>query len=72
MQWKSELDDVPICRCLKTKMLYVAGPDAVDLTVPSTTAQYWCLHTMRQMGPDDGLVAPDQCHQGRECFEKGD
>ncbi|HJZ86228.1 MAG TPA: hypothetical protein VKN99_13705 [Polyangia bacterium] len=61
--------DLPVCRCLKTKMLYVLGPEAVDLSVPSSTAQYWCVHTMRQVGPDDGLVAPDHCVVGRPCFE---
>lgn len=71
MPVKTELD-APVCRSMKTKMLYVLGPEAVDLTVPSSTAHYWCVQTMRTIGPDDQLVTPDQCCAGRGCFEPSD
>ena len=57
------------CRCLKTKMFYVAGNDSVNVSVPSTTAQYWCIQTMSQVGDDGGLVVPDHCNSSRACFE---
>ena len=59
-----------ICRCLRTKMQYVAGISPEELRQPSATAQYWCVHTMSQVGPDDGLVAPEGCRAGRDCFEE--
>jgi hypothetical protein len=62
----STADD--LCRCLKTKMLYVAGRESAPLERASSTAQYWCLETMSQVGPDDALVAPDHCRRGRECY----
>jgi hypothetical protein len=34
----------------------------------STTAVYWCLHTMGTVGPDDRLVHPHACCQNRACF----
>ncbi len=61
-------DDRP-CRHLKTKMLYVAGRDDGAWERPSSTAQYWCLHTMGPIGADDEQARPDRCRKGRECFE---
>ena len=60
------------CRCLKTKMLYVGSREDVDFHRPSSTAQYWCLHTMSQAGLDGDLVVPDACIPGRPCFESED
>jgi hypothetical protein len=36
----------------------------------SSTAVYWCLHTMSTVGPDDQLVHPHQCCDGRFCFHR--
>lgn len=63
-------DERRVCRHLKTKMMYVAGREEATLDRPSGTAGYWCLHTMAQMGPDDGLVVPDRCLRGRGCWEE--
>ena len=57
-----------VCNCLRTKMQYVAGSAVNGWGRPSSTAQYWCLETMNQVGPDDGLVTPQHCQPGRECF----
>jgi hypothetical protein len=35
----------------------------------SSTAVYWCLHTMGTVGPDDALVHPHTCCGDRHCFE---
>jgi hypothetical protein len=58
-----------VCVHLRTKkMYYQDGTDAVDLTT-DTHPYYWCLQTMNQIGPDDGLVALRHCQPGRACFE---
>jgi hypothetical protein len=36
----------------------------------STTAVYWCLHTMGTVGPDDQLVHPHSCCGQRVCFQR--
>ena len=36
----------------------------------STTAVYWCLHTMGTVGPDDALVHPHTCCGHRDCFQR--
>jgi hypothetical protein len=50
-------------------MLYVAGRDHPDVESTSTTAQYWCLHTMSAVGPDGELALPEHCGRDRECHE---
>jgi hypothetical protein len=63
---------LPVCACIRTKMQYVAGPGGDGWGRTSATAQYWCLHTMLQIGPDDDLVTPDRCLPDRACFERED
>ncbi len=59
----------PVCKRLRTKGYYVTGPDDVDLVEFSSTASYWCAHTLTVLGPDDILCAPEACRLGRTCFE---
>jgi hypothetical protein len=63
-------DPQPVCARLKTKMLYVIGREDAAFDRPTSTAPWWCLETMSQVGPDDGLVAPERCRPGRSCFEE--
>ena len=56
-----------VCISLKTKMYYVAGWEHEEFE-PSATAQYWCLQTMRAVGPDESQVHPENCCGGRGCF----
>jgi hypothetical protein len=59
-----------LCRHLRTKTWL--APDAFgdgDPRQSSSTAQYWCLRTMRPDGPDGGFVLPEECTDGRICFE---
>jgi hypothetical protein len=58
-----------VCRHLKTKMLYVAGRESASFERPSSTAPWWCLHTMSPVGPDDAQALPRRCRAGRSCFE---
>jgi len=62
--------DPLLCRHLRTKTWYV--PDSYaerDVTRSSSTAQYWCLKTMRSDGPDGALALAEDCVEGRGCFE---
>ena len=62
----------PASRCarLRTKGSYLPPNPLADGRTPagSTTAVWWCLATMKMMGPDDGYVAPDVCQPRRSCF----
>jgi hypothetical protein len=56
------------CRHLRSKGMYVFSdsPEHED----HGNSHYWCLKTMTHFGPDDGLVARDDCHaSGRTCHE---
>jgi hypothetical protein len=63
------LDDVPVCKKLRTKMYFVVGREHVDLRSSGPTAQYWCSQTVTVLGPDDFYCAPEVCQPGRACFE---
>jgi len=58
-----------VCRRLRTKMYYVVGRQHVDLSVSSSTAQYWCALTTTVLGPDDVCSSPETCRSHRACFE---
>jgi hypothetical protein len=63
------LEDVPVCKKLRTKMYFVVGREHVDLRSSGPTAQYWCSQTVTVLGPDDFYCAPEVCQPGRACFE---
>ena len=63
-------DHHDICRHLRTKRYYYGAPDEVLETADqSTTAQFWCLRTMRSIGPDEATVSASSCRRGRACCE---
>jgi hypothetical protein len=60
-----------LCRHLRTKTHYV--PDSYeerDVSRSSSTAIFWCLKTMRSDGPDGALALPEDCVEGRGCWEE--
>lgn len=62
--------DPLLCRHLRAKAWYVPDPHAErDVSRSSSTAQYWCLKTMRPDGPDGALALPEDCTDERVCFE---
>ncbi len=69
-----EYDKKSQCRHLRTKNTYVPDLDDVESwrTGDSSTQQYWCLCTMTTAGPDNGLVAPEECQVRRSCFVEVD
>jgi hypothetical protein len=59
-----------LCRHLRTKTWL--APDAFGQGDPCrspSTAQYWCLRTLRSSGPDGDLAVPEACTDERICFE---
>ncbi len=58
------------CRHLRTKMSFIPDPDNREhwRSENSTTRQYWCARTMLTAGPDNGLVAPQECGRARSCY----
>lgn len=57
------------CKRIRTKMYYVLGRQAVDLTKSSPTSQYWCSRTATVIGPDDVCCSPELCAPNRACYE---
>ena len=57
-----------LCRHLRTKTWFV--PDSyTGKDISRSSAQYWCLKTMRPDGPDGALALPEDCTDERVCFE---
>ncbi|MBI1950082.1 MAG: hypothetical protein HYS34_01810 [Acidobacteria bacterium] len=71
---KPSADGLPgLCRHLRTKRYYYGSTDEVlEVAELSTTAQFWCLRTMRVVGPDEGYVTAAACRAGRSCCETTD
>ncbi|HEU4401213.1 MAG TPA: hypothetical protein VFT43_03840 [Candidatus Polarisedimenticolia bacterium] len=62
-----------LCRHLRTKRYYYGTTEeTLETAELSTTAQFWCLRTMRVIGPDEGLVSASTCHADRRCCEPSD
>lgn len=62
--------DSPFCAHLRTKKYYFLGRppmDASDLLDASNHC--WCAKTCVLLGPDDDPAHPDDCVQGRACFQ---
>lgn len=58
------------CRHLRTKRYYYGSTaETLEVADLSTTAQFWCLRTMRVIGPDEGYVSPSSCRVGRGCCD---
>ncbi len=59
------------CQYLRTKTDYVAqSPGLQQATGEVSTPQrhYWCLRTMKPLGPDGVPVDESLCVRGRDCF----
>ena len=59
-----------ICQNLRTKASYVPSIRTENYLVESDhKTQYWCIKTMKVIGPDDKFVIPENCKPGRKCFK---
>lgn len=62
--------ELPICKNLRTKASYV--PDLRNehyMKVYHPYSPYFCLRTLRAIGPDDDTVCAVDCTPDRICFE---
>jgi hypothetical protein len=63
----------PLCRHLRCKGMYVTGEMLADPhAMPYDATVWWCSHTQKPVGPDDGPCHRDDCRAGRKCFEPSD
>lgn len=60
------------CKYLRTKMDYVAHvsapSDSADTTIRSAQRHFWCLRTMKPLGPDGAPADDTRCTVERDCF----
>ena len=61
----------PVCAMLRTKKMHVHGHLHSAAWRSSSTAQYWCLRTMQDFGPDDDFACPEDCQTSRRCHDAG-
>ena len=60
------------CAHLRHKGMYVLSTDEADETGAGSRSEataYWCLRTMKPLGPDGQPVNHDHCREGRSCCE---
>jgi hypothetical protein len=68
----SPLVDAHHCDHLRHKGMYVltvVDPDEHKFYDPYDATAYWCIKTMRGIGPDGKGVHRDHCQGGRSCCE---
>jgi hypothetical protein len=59
----------PYCADLLSKKLVLAGrPARTEEELLDASRHVWCRRTMQAVGPDGGLVHPEDCRMGRGCF----
>jgi hypothetical protein len=68
----SRLVGVHHCEHLRHKGMYVltvVDADESKFYDPYDATAYWCIRTMRGLGPDGKPVHADDCQPGRGCCE---
>ena len=67
-------DQAPICKFLRTKMMYVATDPAEAFAdkegTEASPTHYWCNLTQTVVGPDDQAVHLHVCDPSRRCFKE--
>lgn len=60
------------CAYLRTKTDYVARThvtvEGASAEVSTSQKHFWCLRTMKPLGPDGAPADDSLCVAGRECF----
>ena len=65
----NEIPQSPFCGSLRSKKFFmrdILPTEASDYLDASNHC--WCRMTQQVIGPDDGIVNPDACVNGRPCF----
>ena len=59
------------CQFLKAKSPYgpLEGGDNPWYLLDQSNTICWCVKSMSGVGPDNGLVSPDNCGPGRKCYK---
>jgi len=63
-----------ICKFLRARNPYgmMEGGDKPWLLLADANTICWCITSAGAMGPDNGLVSPMECKEGRSCFASQD
>ena len=66
-------DKKGICKSLRARNPYgmMEGGENPWLLLDDANTISWCVSSGGAVGPDDGLVSPKHCLQGRSCFVLG-
>ena len=60
----------PYCRHIESKKRFLSqGLPRTERDILDASQHCWCFHTKQVLGPDRGIVHPEQCQRGRSCFE---
>lgn len=58
-----------LCGELRSKRwFFLDGPPASAEDLLDGSNDCWCARTQMKVGPDDGLVDPQDCDASRSCF----
>ena len=59
------------CRHLRSNRMYVFSDGGDDTAADDyDSSSYWCLQTMKAIGPDEGMVDGRECrHASRSCYQ---
>jgi len=62
--------NVEICKFFRWENSHVPGKDVKEYwqREDESVKQFFCIKTMTQSGPDNGLVSPQECNSNRQCF----
>lgn len=62
-----------ICKFLRARNPYgmMEGGDHPWLLLDDANTICWCITSAGGVGPDNGLVSPTSCIQGRSCYRSG-
>ena len=58
-----------VCRCLRSKELYLHEDEPGWEIRMSSSGIFWCMHTQNCLGPDGQTAEPGHCQSGRPCHE---
>ena len=63
-----------ICKFLRARNPYgmMEGGEQPWLLMDDANTICWCITSAGAMGPDNGLVSPMECKEGRSCFASQD
>ena len=59
----------PFCGALRSKKAcFLDAPPRTESDILDGSNHCWCDRTKMSVGPDQDLVAPEDCRDGRDCY----